>query len=415
MNDADDTDGALLASSVTKADGKTIWIAKSVEDDADANDSDGTKLTITEAVDTADDTANIVLMNIGEDNDTATDYFGIDEIDVATYEAVNITANANALGTNKLNEVETLTATNATSVTVTGTGSLETVLAATASKFTSFDASGLAGALKLTAGAEKATYKLGASSSTLTMGSNLNASDTIVGGAGTADTVTATVTGLTATTGALSIADVEKINLTTSGANTLDMASVTGKHTLAVTDNKQTIKNFDLANTIQLGLAADEAATSSEIDVTAADATGTDDTLSVTVDNTAGNVSSIIDASNIENLALKIVDDTQSVTLDMTTGEFNAISIAMKDATDNGAVDLGTLHKNTTSLTSGTIGAVTASFANQVAPNGSAVTFSGLGTAIQTITGGCFRRHVHDWLNRKHHPRYNRWSRYRHD
>ena len=64
--------------------------------------------------------------------------------------------------------------------------------------------------------------------------SHLNASDTIVGGAGAADTVTATVTGLTATTGALSIADVEKINLTTSGANTLDMAGVTGKHTLAV-------------------------------------------------------------------------------------------------------------------------------------------------------------------------------------
>ena len=99
--------------------------------------------------------------------------------------------------------------------------------------------------------------------------------------AGAADTVTATVTGLTATTGALSIADVEKINLTTSGANTLNMAGVTGKHTLAVTDNKQTIKNFDLANTIQLGLATDEAATASEIDVTAADATGTDDTLSV--------------------------------------------------------------------------------------------------------------------------------------
>ena len=51
----------LLASTVTKADGKTIWIAKSVEDHADANDSDGTKLTITETVDSSDDTANIVL------------------------------------------------------------------------------------------------------------------------------------------------------------------------------------------------------------------------------------------------------------------------------------------------------------------------------------------------------------------
>ena len=182
MNDANHANSAKLASTITKADGKTIWIAKSVEDQADANDSDGTKLTITETVDSSDDTVNIVLSNIGRDLHSATDYFGIDEIDVATYETINITANANALGTNKLNEVETLTATNAKSVTVTGSGSLETVLSATATKFTSFDASGLAGALTLTAGAEKATYKLGASSSTLIMGSSqLNASDTIVG------------------------------------------------------------------------------------------------------------------------------------------------------------------------------------------------------------------------------------------
>jgi hypothetical protein len=65
------------------------------------NDSDGTKLTITDTTDTTDDTVNIQLTNIG--SDVNTDYFGIDEIDVSTYETINITANTNALGTASAN------------------------------------------------------------------------------------------------------------------------------------------------------------------------------------------------------------------------------------------------------------------------------------------------------------------------
>ena len=59
------------------------------------------------------------------------------------------------------------------------------------------------------------------------------------------------------------------------------LAGSSGYLMLGVTDNKQTITGFDLASTIGLGLVGDEAATASEIDVTAADATGADDTLKV--------------------------------------------------------------------------------------------------------------------------------------
>ena len=197
--------------------------------------------------------------------------------------------------------------------------------------------------------------------------------------------MTATVTGLTATTGKLSIADVENINLTTSGANTIDASGITGASSvLGVTDNVQTITNFDLAQTIKLGLAADESATSSEIDVTAADATGTSDTLKVKVENTNGTTSSIIDASGIETLALEVIA-AGSATLDLTTFEGDNVTVASKaGVTGSGTVALGTLHKNTNNVESSYAGAVSTSFANNLLE---AATFTGAGTGIQTVTG----------------------------
>jgi len=389
--DAAHATGAKLASTITKADGALINIVKTVEDQADANDSDGTTLTITDTTDSADDTVNIQLTNIGRDLHSATDYFGIDEIDVATYETVNITANTNALGTASLNEVEALTATVAKTINVTGSGALETVL--TGTKVTTFDASGLAGKLTLTAGTEKATYSMGGKSSVITFAGNLNASDTVIGGAGTGDAITATVSGLSATTGALNLSGVEAAVLTTSGANTLALAGVTGLGSLTVTDNKQTITGLDLATTITLGLVGDESATGSEIDVTAADATGTDDTLKVNINAENGAPSSIIDASAIENLTVKVGTSTtataNTTTLDLTTFEGTSVSLssgalAAGVVTTPGAIALGTVHKNTTTITSTNKGPVTANMSAATDP----VTFTGKGTGIQDVTGG---------------------------
>ena len=156
LNDAAQGTGAKLASTVTKADGMLINIAKTVLDQADVNDSDGTKLTITNTTDTATDIANIQLSNIKQSLIGTTEG-GIDEVDVSTMETVNITANANALGTSFRNEIEALTATVATTITVDGTGQFETVL--TGPKVTAFDASGLTGKLTLTTGANKATLR----------------------------------------------------------------------------------------------------------------------------------------------------------------------------------------------------------------------------------------------------------------
>lgn len=398
LNISDDTDnGTKIAGSVTKADGKLINIARTVADDvsagadaaADDNANDGVTLAVTDTVDSTDNTLNLQLSNI----ELTSAEKGIDSLDASTYETINITANANATGTASGNEIAALTATLATAVNVDGTGAFTTVL--TGAKVTSFDASDLAGALTLTAGSEKATYSMGGKSSTIVFGSNLNASDTVIGGAGAVDTVTATVTGLSATTGALNISDVEYVLLTTSGANTIALAGTSGIANLAVTDNKQTITGLDLATTIHLGLDGDESV-GTEIDVTAADATGADDTLKVIVNTTNGAATPIIDASGIENLSLIVGSSavgaatSSDATINMTTFEGSKVTIANAglSATTTSVADalvsLGTLHKNTTSVVSANGEDVTVSFANAT----TAASYEGLGLGIQKITGG---------------------------
>lgn len=71
------------------------------------------------------------------------------------------------------------------------------------------------------------------------MGATLNQNDSIDGGAdGTAsgenDLVTATITGLNATTGALSISNVEVIDLTNNGTATIDATNITGANSINI-------------------------------------------------------------------------------------------------------------------------------------------------------------------------------------
>jgi len=380
LKDADDV-GTNVTGTISNYTDETVNIARTSADANDTDDSDGTVVAITAKTDTTSDNVNVQLSAIGVDTQIAGGQSGLDLLNIAAFESLNLTANASAAGA-KPNEVESITATNLKSAVIDGTGSLETAFVGT--KLTSIDASALAGSLTLTAPASKLDVKMGQSASTVAFGATFNASDKVTGGAGTTDKVTASVTGLTATTGALSVTDVETLELTTTGANTLALAGVTGLKTLTVTDNKQTITGFDLADTINLGTAADNAATSSEIDVTAADATGTADTLTVKLVDNAGATNSIIDATGIENLDLQ-VQSTNGATLDLTTFEGDAITLGIKSGvTATGAVSLGTQHKNMDSLTSTYKAAVNASFANASDP----ITFTGAGTGIQTITGG---------------------------
>ena len=399
VNASDQTDasGAKLNQTISNLAGQTVVIKHSRADVADTNDSDGTKLTVVNATDTAADTVSITLDGIasGSTVNAADVSYGLDEIDVNAFETVNLASNSNstiqfetdgvttevAVGGVTLNTLDLLTVSGTTkALNLTGATDL-TITDIAGSVMTSIDASAMTGKFVGTVSvADDLAVKLAVDSSTINFGSTLNNKDSVVGGAGTADIVSATVSGLAAATGALTISGVETINLTTSGNNALNLAGVTGATTVQVTDNVQTISGLALGTTIALN----GAATASEIDVTAADATGSSDTLKV---STTGATTSIIDASAIETLALTKIDAANIVTLDLTTFEGTAITLDSKaGVVGTAAVALGTLHANANSLTSTYANALSTSFANATG----AVTATVNGTIAQTITGSGF-------------------------
>ncbi|WP_413678749.1 DUF4214 domain-containing protein [Prochlorococcus sp. MIT 0916] len=376
-----------------------IILRHSTEDAADANDTDGNIYIVTPKTDTDADSITVEFEGVGNDTHTAdTNYFGVDGLTLSNYETVNLISSVNttvanltgggttAKGDVKDNELDAFTSTTATSIVITGAADLTIGSNGgfTAAEVTSVDASALTGKLALTVGSEKATYTGGSKADTFTMAANFNNKDTVIGGEGK-DTLTATITGLTVDDDDLKIQDVETIELKTTGANQIDASGITGASSvLGVTNYKQTITNYDLAQTISLGIAGDAADTSSEIDVTAKDATGTADTLKVKVENTQAATNSIIDASAIETLDLEVIHASNNATLDLTTFEGDNIKINEKSGvTGSGTLALGTLHKNTESVTSTYDGAVTVSFAN----SSLAATYVGEGTNVQNVTG----------------------------
>ena len=388
VSDSDDTDTTTEVTTISNHVDQTVNIKNTVDNGAGGTsntDVDGPSVTITAATDTAADTLSIKLDAI----DTETNENGLQTLNVATYETVNIESAKSTTVT--ANQAALVTATNAKSVVITGDADLTLTDFNNGTALTSLDASALAGKFVATIAAAKTAVKMGEKDSTITFDSGtLNNDDSVTGGAGTLDKVIATgITGLTATTGALTISDVETIQLTTSGNNTLDLSAVTGATSVAVTDNVQTITGLDIANTsISLGLTGTASATASEIDVTAADATGAADVLSVTVENTAGNATSIIDATDIETLALTTVHAANNSTLDLTTFEGAAVTVDAKTGVTvtTGEVALGTLNASTNSVTSTFIGDLGVSFANAT----SGATFTGAGTSIQTVTGSAY-------------------------
>jgi hypothetical protein len=209
----------------------------------------------------------------------------------------------------------------------------------------------------------------------------LNNDDVVDGGLGK-DTVTASVTGLTSTTGALRIANVETITLTTGGNNSLNLAGVTGATSVSVSAATQTITGLDLATKlIATGAAL--------LTVTGANETGADDTLTVEqmLDGDVSNT--ITTAATLENLSI-ILNDTgataNTATFVLTDAVAKKITVAeAADTVTTGEnVVLGTLNKSVTTVdTSGVKGTQAFSVANTL----TAATLSLSGAAVATVTG----------------------------
>jgi hypothetical protein len=379
VSDADHDNIGKLASTVTNLGSQTVVIKHTVNDEDDSgDDSDGQKYTITGAVDTSADSVNVELDAISTDGATL---LGVDEVDVANFETVNLTSTKSATVT--LNDLDKLTATSATTLNVTGDADL-TIGTISSGALTSIDASALAGKFVATVGSDKIAVKMATKDSTVAFGTSLNNEDSVVGGAGTKDEVTASLSGRDATTGALTMSAVETLTLTTGGDNTVDLSGVTGLKSLVVSENTQTITGFDLPTTT---LTATNNAT---IKLTGADTTGAADTFKF-AQKLNGNKDNVIEATGIETLEIEVNDTAGTVNISgFDLDKFEASTVTFSQHADSSANSEVTLagtkfHKNV--LTVNATG-LKGPFTGDATDASGSVTFNTQGTGIQTLTGG---------------------------
>jgi hypothetical protein len=369
---------------ITKHTTQAIEIRNSAQD-ASSLDSE---VVITNAVDSTSDAISIKIIEAIEDSDKR----DIETLNVANYETVNLESSKLATTVTAIeNNIDAITASSATTMNLSGNSAMQ-IDAITGGKMTVFDASNLAAKLEVTFSSnDKITATAAQNDTVFAMGANLDNNDTIKGGAGTKDSLTATLsTGATATTGALSISDVETITLTTGADNTLNLTNVTGATSIGVTTNAQTITGYDLGATLF------STGNSGTVTVTARDATGTDDTLTIEqrlADN--GNDARTVSAkTGIENLSILLNDqdataaNTATFTLTNFAGSKITASQVATTATNSletANLAMGTLHKNVNTVdTSGTKGTQAFSITN--ATSAGDIDLSGAAAATITTT-----------------------------
>jgi len=211
--------------------------------------------------DLADASSTADVLNINLKTTTADKGFNKS---VGTITATNIeTINLSATGMSDLKTTTIAALTDVAMKTLNITGDSDIAITAFTSNtnLATIDGSTSTGDLSLAAlgAAKDQSIKTGAGNDTINMAGFLTNADTIDGGANSAsdtigtvgkDTLTATVTSLTATTGALNIANVERINLTNAGTAVLNAAAITGASEIAFAEDA------GMSSTTVTGLAA---------------------------------------------------------------------------------------------------------------------------------------------------------------
>ena len=137
---------------------------------------------------------------------------------------------------------------------ISGSDQANITVGSEATKLAAVNTSGMSDDLTLTLQAVvNQVVTGGAANETVAFGTTLNNSDTVDLGAGT-DVISATVTSSTATTGALSISNVETINLTNAGTSVIDASGITGASEIAVLTNTTSTTVTGLAAGTAIGL-----------------------------------------------------------------------------------------------------------------------------------------------------------------
>jgi hypothetical protein len=290
-------------------------------------------------------------MNITSDlmENGSTDAANIDDLRVDT--SVAVTLNLASTDTDVVGvTIDGASFDKATSVTVTSVENV-TVSAIDAANGATLDFSGVSGTVALTVDTNLDYTVRGSATaaSTFTMSTGLDADDAIIGGASATDKLTATVNGLNATTGALSITGVEEVEITVvTAASVINAAGITGASVIevgngtALTGTDLTITNLAAGTALQLGTTGTLLA-KGEISVSLANAAGVNDTLVVkTVDTTTDDHIDVeLIGTGIENLVFQVAEDagTENDT-ELTLTNFAANKITLTGGTAGEVFDI---------------------------------------------------------------------------
>ncbi len=266
---------------------------------------------------------------------------------VATGTTAQTAAKANVVTTIDDVDLKTLTLTGASVLTISG-------MTAGAAP-TTVNAGAMTGAFNYTTAVTSNVALTGGSGNdTFALGTTLNNSDTVDGGAGTADSLTATVSGATATTGALRISNVETINLTEATTSTIDVTNISGATSVNFAGNSTalTITNLPASGlAVGLGFAGSATAhTAGTVTASLKDATGTADSLTFNLQGTAAQAATLV-TTGIENVTLAVNKEINgNQTLNVLGLTATNLSITGGTNGNDDSVILGTLNVATTTL-----------------------------------------------------------------
>jgi len=284
----------------------------------------------------------------------------------------------------------------ASSVTVTSVENV-TFGAIDAADDATLDFTGVTGTLSVSADtANNYTIKGSASGvNTIIMSTGLDSDDVITGGSATTDSLTATVNGLTATTGALSISGVETIELdTATAASTINASGIVGASTIAVgSDQDVTMTGLASGTAVQFGVTG-SVDYNQTLALTMANATGSSDTLTVKLAESGADnaISADLDVSGVETITVEnteaagtngdkdlALDGADATTVIITGGKASEVL----DLTAGGGGSSKTLNAATTTVDASAFdGVLTASAATNTATAFTAK------TTVGTLTGG---------------------------
>ena len=316
-------------------------------------------------------------------------------------------ANSGAGSTNKFT-LTSLIADGAKTISFTGSGNFATTLnesAGGANVTTTIDASAATGTFGFTEGVTNdLTIKGSAGANTIVMASTLNNKDTIIGGASTKDTVSATIgAATTATTGKFNLTGIENLALTTTDGETavVDLSASTGVTavTLAASgaagSGVVTIKGLAAGTTVS---ATEQAANDFDgtLTVALADATGTADAITIGLNNSTTSDNFTLVAAGIETVTLSAAATGINAGSSLDVSGVAATKLVVTGGVAASGLDLTQgatkLNKTVTSVdTSGFSGAITVKASTDAAASGVAVNAGTIivqnGGAVDTFVG----------------------------